>query len=109
MKIPGVCASYRQLRQSALALMGEARIRRAASLRCEDPGRVLLVDEALDALGEQWLWVRNRGVRAGAREEQEFLVFEPLAGGPIGGPVLLLLLELLEAAPGRRSARHCLP
>ena len=34
---------------------------------------------------------------AGVRDEQELLVLEPLAGSAVGGPVLLVLLQLLQA------------
>ena len=57
---------------------------------------MLLRDEPLDALGEQRLGSGRGSVRPGAREEEELLVLEPLAGRAVGGPVLLILLELLE-------------
>src|SRR3954452_4752011 len=61
------------------------------------PGGVLLGDEALDALGEPRLRILDPGIRPGAGGEEELLVLEALAGRAIGGPVLLVLLELLES------------
>ena len=69
----------------------------ARLLAVRSPCRVLLRDEALHALGEQGLGVGGGGVGPGAREEEELLVLEPLAGRPVGRPVLLILLELLES------------
>src|SRR5205085_5597724 len=58
------------------------------------PGRVLLRDQAIDALRQEALGARRLRVRPGTRREQVLLVLEPFARGAVGGPVLLVLLEL---------------
>jgi hypothetical protein len=58
---------------------------------------VLLGDQPLDAVGEQRSGVGGIGVRTGPGEDEVLLVLERLARRPVGDPVLLVLVELLDA------------
>ena len=53
-----------------------------------DPARVLLRDEALDALGEEAQRVARARVDVGPREVEVLLVLERLGGRAVGDPVL---------------------
>src|SRR5215211_1072689 len=70
---------------------------------------MLLRNEALHPFGKQRVGVRDPRIRTGATEEEELLMLEPLARGAVGGPVLLILLELLQPLEDddqRASASH---
>ena len=62
-----------------------------------DPLGMLLRDQALDAVGEQCARVAGRRVGTGSGEIEILLMLQGLGRGTVGSPVLLLLVELLEA------------
>jgi hypothetical protein len=73
----------------------------AERVRCllagRDPLGVLLRDQALDAIGEQRNGPLRVPVRARTGEVEVLLMLERLGGRPEGAPVLLVLVQLLEA------------
>jgi hypothetical protein len=60
------------------------------------PLGVLLRHRRLDALGKQGVGSRRIRVRSGAGQIDVLLVLQGLAGGAIGRPVLLVLIEVQE-------------
>ena len=62
-----------------------------------DPFRVFLGDQAFDAFGKNGRGPGGGVIRAGLGQEEVFFVLQGFAGGPVGSPIGLELVQLLEA------------
>jgi hypothetical protein len=66
---------------------------------------MLASDQRFDAFGKQGGWAGGGGVVAGPGLGQVLLAAQPLPGRPIGDPVLLELIQLLDTLQDHRAAQ----